>query len=275
MRGKIKEKISKNLLRTYLVLFILFLYLPMFAMFVLSFQGQFGGMSLPMNGVSLYWWKTILLDTKVIGAFGRSFVLGLMVMIVNAILSLMLGMAFRRQFRWSNTIFYTVIAGLMTPGILVSLGLLSFLKVFHIPAHWYTTAFGVHIIWVLPFGFLIMLAVFNRFDKEIEAAASDLGASDRQVFKEVTLPVVSIGILAAGLFGFTLSYDEFARTLLVSGIHNTLPLEIHSRMSTTLKPVVYVLGTASTVVSFIFVGIFILLSQIVAKRRMKRQITAP
>ena len=271
MKKGSKQKISMTLLTVYFILFVLFLYLPMFAMFILSFHGPHGGMTFPMPETSLHWWKTILQDSGVIGSFQRSFTLGLMVMGVTAIFALMLGMAFRQRFKGSTAVFYMVIAGLMTPGILVSVGLISFLRLFHIPAHWYSTAFGVHVIWTLPFGFLIVMAVFNRFNRDLEDAATDLGASDWQVFKEITLPIISVGILAAGLFGFTLSYDEFARTMLVSGFHNTLPLEIHSRMSTTLKPVVYVLGIASTIISFIMIAIFLFVSQRMAKRTMQKQ----
>ena len=83
-------------------------------------------------------------------------------------------------------------------------------------------------VWTLPFGFLVMMAVFNRFDSRLEEAARDMGADEWTVFKEITLPLITPGIVAAGLFGFTLSYDEFARTTLLSGGQNTLPLDINA-----------------------------------------------
>jgi putative spermidine/putrescine transport system permease protein len=271
VKPKTKEKLSSVLLTSYFVVFVIFLYLPMITMFILSFHGKHGGMTLPINDVSLYWWKNIFQDDRIISAFQRSLVLAFVIMIINAVFSLMLGMAFRKRFKGSGAVFYTIIVGLMTPGILVSLGLISIVRLIDVQAHWYSTGLGVHLIWTLPFGFLIMMAVFNRFNKNLEDAAADLGASPWQVFKEVTLPIISVGILAAALFGFTLSYDEFARTLLVSGSYNTLPLEIHSRMSTTLKPVVYVLGTASTLVSLIIIGVFLFVTKKIANRTLKKQ----
>lgn len=271
MRRQTKEKISRRLLIVYFVLFALFLYLPMFTLFILCFQGPHGGVTFPMVGVSLSWWKALVLDAKIIGAFWRSIVLALMVMGVTAFFSLMLGTAFRQRFKGSSIVFYGVMAGLMTPGILVSLGLVSFLRILHISSHWYTSAFGVQVIWTLPFGFLLMMAVFNRFDKNIEEAAADLGATDWRVFKTVTLPIISVGLLGASLFGFTLSYDEFARTLMVTGIQNTLPLEIFSRMSVTVKPVVYVLGMASTLFSFAVIGVFLYVSKKMSERALLKQ----
>jgi len=271
MRGQTKEKISGRLLIVYFVLFAIFLYLPMFTLFILSFQGQHGGITFPLVETSVYWWKNVIQDTEIIGAFLRSIALGGMVMLVTALFSLMLGMAFRQRFKGSGVVFYGVIAGLMTPGILISLGLITFLRSLHVSSSWYTTAFGVHVIWTLPFGFLLMLAVFNRFDKTIEEAAMDLGATDWEVFKWITLPIIAFGILGATLFGFTLSYDEFARTLMVSGIKNTLPLEIFARMSVTVKPVVYVLGSASTVFSFLVIGVFLYVSKKMAERVLAKQ----
>ena len=62
-----------------------------------------------------------------------------------------------------------------------------------------------------------------------------MGASEWTVFKEVTLPLITPGIVAAGLFGFTLSYDEFARTTLLAGEYNTLPLDINASMTQRIR----------------------------------------
>ena len=76
----------------------------------------------------------------------------------------------------------------------------------------YTSALGAHLTWTLPFGLLIMLAVFNRFNPAFEEAASDLGASPWQSFTHVVLPLIAPSLVGVGMFGFTLSWDEIART---------------------------------------------------------------
>ena len=63
-----------------------------------------------------------------------------------------------------------------------------------------------------------------------------MGADEWTVFKEVTLPLITPGVVAAGLFGFTLSYDEFARTTLLAGELNTLPLDINASMTQRMIP---------------------------------------
>jgi ABC-type spermidine/putrescine transport system permease subunit II len=78
---------------------------------------------------------------------------------------------------------------------------------------WYTSAVGAQLSWTLPFGVLVMFAVMSRFDRTWEEAAYDLGASRWQAIRLVVIPILAPGLVAVALFGFTLSYDEFARTL--------------------------------------------------------------
>jgi putative spermidine/putrescine transport system permease protein len=108
--------------------------------------------------------------------------------------------------------------------------------------------------------------VFNRFDHRLEEAARDMGADEWTVFKEITLPLITPGIVAAGLFGFTLSYDEFARTTLLSGATNTLPLDINAAMTQRVQPTIFALGTASTIFSLLMIGLFIVIYTILYRR---------
>ena len=121
----------------------------------------------------------------------------------------------------------------------------------------FTSGLGAQLTWTLPFGLLIMFAVFNRFDKSYEEAARDLGASPWKTFKEVVFPLIAPSIIGIALFGFTLSYDELARSSQVMGAGNTLPLELKGLTTTVTTPVIYALGTVTTFVSFSVIGISI------------------
>lgn len=264
-----RRALVKSGLGAYFGLFLVFVYGPMIAMFILSFQGRRGGTSFPMRGVSLYWWEKLIEPSSVgdlKGALVRSLVLALIVMVVTAIFSTLLAMAFRRPFRGSGALFYTIMAGLMVPGILLSLGLATLCKQLGISTAWWSTGLGVHVVWTLPFGFLVMMAVFNRFDSSLEEAARDMGAGEWTVFREVTLPLILPGIVAAGLFGFTLSYDEFARTTLLAGEYNTLPLDINASMTQRIRPTLFALGTASTLFSLLMIGLFLVVYTVIYRR---------
>lgn len=268
-KQKRKQALGTTLFSGYYGLFLIFIYGPMIAMFILSFQGRRGGTSFPMRGSSFYWWQK-LVEPSVVGdmqgALLRSLILALIVMVITALFSTMLAMAFRKRFFGSNVLFYTVMSGLMVPGILLSLGLATLMREVGIPAAWWSSALGVHVVWTLPFGFLVMMAVFNRFDVSLEEAARDMGADEWTVFKEITFPLILPGIVAAGLFGFTLSYDEFARTTLLAGEFNTLPLDINASMTQRIRPTLFALGTASTIFSLLMIGLFLAIYSILYRR---------
>ena len=268
-KQKRKKALGTTLFSGYYGLFLIFIYGPMIAMFILSFQGRRGGTSFPMRGSSFYWWQK-LIEPSVVGdmqgALLRSLILALIVMVITALFSTMLAMAFRKRFYGSNILFYTVMSGLMVPGILLSLGLATLMREVGIPAAWWSSGLGVHVVWTLPFGFLVMMAVFNRFDVSLEEAARDMGADEWTVFKEITFPLILPGIVAAGLFGFTLSYDEFARTTLLAGEYNTLPLDINASMTQRIRPTLFALGTASTIFSLLMIGLFLMVYSILYRR---------
>ncbi|MBO0128782.1 ABC transporter permease [Agrobacterium sp. OT33] len=241
----------------FFLLFVLFLYGPLSAILILAFQGPNGGLTFPLNGVSLHWFGN-LFEQQAVGDFGgsfrRSFGLGLMVMAVTVIVSLLAGLAFRRKFIGATPLFYLSVASLVVPSIIISLGIGVIFQQLGFEPSWYTSAFGAHLTWTLPFGVLIMLAVFNRFSPSYEEAARDLGASSWQTFAHVVLPMIAPSLIGVGLFGFTLSYDEFARTLMTAGTYNTLPLEIYGMTTNVTTPVLYALGAVTTLFSFLVIA---------------------
>ena len=226
-----------------------------------QFSRATGGLTFPMNGVSLHWFYDLFEEQAVgdiWGSFRRSFALGLVVMVTTVVVSVLGGLAFRKHFRGSSVLFYLAIASLVIPSILISLGVGLIFNQLGLPVHWATSGYGSQLTWTLPFGLLIMFAVFNRFDKSYEEAARDQGASSWQTFAYVVLPMIAPSLLGVALFGFTLSYDEFARTLLTAGSYNTLPLEIFGMTTNVTTPVIFALGTLTTMFSFLVIGIFFL-----------------
>ncbi|HYJ96577.1 MAG TPA: ABC transporter permease subunit [Burkholderiaceae bacterium] len=259
-------------LAAFFAAFVLFLYGPMFAIFVLSFQGPEGGLTFPLRGVSLHWfgklWEGIG-TVDIGGAFARSLALGAVVMVLTVLLALLAGLAYRKKLPGGTALFYVVVASLIMPSIIVSLGIGLMFRLFDsgikaiLEAHWpsaldgygsalgmFTSGLGAQLTWTLPFGLLIMFAVFNRFNPAYEEAARDLGATPWQSLRHVVLPLIGPSLVGIGMFGFTLSWDEIARSSQAMGDLNTLPLELQGLTTTVTTPVIYALGTVTTVVSF-------------------------
>ena len=258
------------LLAAFFALFVLFLYGPTITIVVLSFQGPSGGLTFPMRGVSVHWFGNLFEKQMVgdfAGSFQRSMILGLITMVVTVLVSFSAGLAFRKRFVGSGVVFYLAIASLIVPSILISLGIGLLFRVLDLEAAWYSSAFGAHLTWTLPFGLLIMFAVFNRFDRRYEEAARDLGASAWQTVRHVIVPIVLPSLIGVGLFGFTLSYDEFARSLYTAGTFNTLPLEIYGMTTNVTTPVLYALGTVTTGLSFLVIALALVSTMIVRRRR--------
>ena len=271
MRGERRPR-SFYVLAGVFALFVLFLYGPILAVVLLSFQGPTGGLTFPMRGVSLHWFYDLFQQQAVgdiWGSFARSIRLGGIVMLITVVFSFLAGLAFRRRFWGAGGVFYIAVASLIMPSVVVSLGIGSMFELLGLPRAWYSSALGAHLSWTLPFGLLIMFAVFNRFDPAYEEAARDLGAGPWQTIRYVVLPIVLPSLVGVALFGFTLSYDEIARTSQSVGARNTLPLELQAMQTTATTPVIYALGALTTGLSLAVVLCCLLLVTIMQRRRAR------
>ena len=280
-------------LAAFFALFVLFMYGPMLVIVVLSFQGPEGGLTLPLRGVSLHWFYKLAEGLGVVdigAALRRSLGLGLVVMVLTVVFSVLAGLAFRKKLAGGNALFYMVVASLIMPSIIVSLGIglefrlldtgikqvlerlgmQSALEDYGTALGLYTSALGAHLTWTLPFGLLIMFAIFNRFNPAYEEAARDLGATPWQSFRHVVLPLIAPSVVGIGMFGFTLSWDEIARTSQAIGDANSLPLELQGLTTTVTTPSIYALGTVTMVVSFLVMGLAVGLAWWLARRQQKK-----
>lgn len=274
-------------------LFVLFLYGPVITIFVLSFQGPEGGLTFPMRGASLHWYHALWQGLGVVdigAALRRSLGLGLVVMALTVLLALLAGLAFRKRLVGANLLFYVTVASLIMPSIIVSLGIgLQFrlldglikgalelagatetLETYTTSLGLYTSGLGAHLTWTLPFGLLIMFAVFNRFNPAYEEAAIDLGATPWQTFWHVVLPLIGPSVVGIGMFGFTLSWDEIARSSQAIGDLNTLPLELQGLTTTVTTPAIYALGSVTTAVSLLVVALAIGVASWMGRRARRR-----
>ena len=254
-------------------LYVLALYGPMICIYILSFQDIRGGLVFPMKGRSLHWFVDLFTQVRtgdVKGSFDRSIKLAVIVTVITVVVSFLAGLGFRRRFKGDAVVFYMMIGSLVAPGLVLGLGTGLLFQWLGLNASWYTSALGAQLSWTLPFGVLVMFAVMSRFDDAWEEASRDLGASRWQTIWLVVVPVLAPGLVAVALFGFTLSYDEFARSLQTAGSLNTLPLEIWSMTLNVTSPSLYALGTVTTIVSFVIIGASIGTILFIQKRRGAR-----
>ena len=255
--------------------YVLALYGPMFCIYILSFQDVRGGLVFPMKGRSLHWFIDLFTQVRtgdVKGSFDRSIKLAVIVTIITVVISFLAGIGFRRRFKGDSIVFYMMIGSLVAPGLVLGLGTGLLFQALGLSPAWYSSALGAQLSWTLPFGVLVMFAVMSRFNNAWDEAARDLGASRWQAIRLVMIPVLAPGLVAVALFGFTLSYDEFARTLQTAGSLNTLPLEIWSMTLNVTSPSLYALGTVTTIVSFVVIGVSLGSIVLIQKKRGAQKI---
>ncbi len=269
----------KLFLAGFTILFVLFLYGPFIVMGILSFQqGPEGGPQFPIIEWSTYWYRHVfgitppsrIAPLPIGEALVRSLSLAFATMITSTVLGVLTAQAFRRRFRGSSIIFYSVILGMIVPGVLLGLGMALLADQVGIDRNWWSTAFFLHVVYTYPFAFLVMLAIFNRFDDAIEEASLSLGVSPSKTFRKVTFPVIFPGVLSAMLFAFTLSYDEFPRTLFTGGSDVTMPLAIYGTFAVEIHPNLFAFGVLSTLFSFSLLAIYGILLTVSVRRQRDR-----
>jgi putative spermidine/putrescine transport system permease protein len=265
----------KPALAVYVSLFLVFLYGPFLVLAILSFQtGPNGGPQFPIIEWSTYWYRDIfgltppsrIAPLPIRDSLIRSLLLAMMTMVVSTLLGVMSAQAFRSHFKGSGVIFYLIVLGMMVPGVLVGLGLALVANILGIDRTWWGTAFVLHVVYTFPFAFLVMLAIFNRFDASVEEASWSLGVSPIRTFQKVTFPLIFPGVLSAMLFAFTLSYDEFSRTLFSSGPDLTLPLAIYGTFSIEIHPNIFAFGVLTTLFSFALLAVYAILMTLSVRR---------
>jgi putative spermidine/putrescine transport system permease protein len=208
-----------------------------------------------------------------VSASGRqSLWLSLVAGVLVAVFGFSLSMAFRRRWRLKGDVvaFFILMLALMTPAFLVGLGNQLLWKFMGFTPNLWYTALGANVIWGIPFSFLVMLAVWNRYDRHVEEAARDLGANGPTTFREVTLPLVWTGIFGSFLFGFTLTWNDFDRTILLQSGYEAQPLPILIGtwpQSRPILPNLYALGAGTTAVTLAIIAVVLIAGTVRLRKR--------
>jgi ABC-type spermidine/putrescine transport system permease subunit II len=205
--------------------------------------------TLPWQGFTLAWYGKVFRDPALLAAFRNSVLLGAATAGIAAGLALLLALGFRRPFPGKNVVFNLLLLPILIPGIVLGVGLLSVMGLLGLSLSLWTSVLAVHVIYTLPYAFLALYTRLHKFDRSLEEASMDLGATGWQTFWRVVFPLVRPGILGAMLFAFTLSFDEFVRTFFLIGNEATLPVQIFSMLFHYLSPEVNALAVMILAIS--------------------------
>lgn len=236
------------LLRGYAASFYLFLYAPIGLLIALSFNDS-QVMGFPFRGVTLKWYSEVFTDGRLLASIGNSFAVGLVAAAIATGLALLAALGLRHSFPGRDAVIPLMLVPIITPGIVSGVLLYVFFGVTGIPYGLWTAVLAAHVTWVLPFAFLTIYPRLHRFDRSLEEAAMDLGATPAIVFRRVVLPLIRPGIIATLLFSFTLSFDEFIRTLFVAGPERTTPVYLWLLIVEQMAPFLPAVGVVIMLIS--------------------------
>jgi ABC-type spermidine/putrescine transport system permease subunit II len=235
--------VTRWTLRVWFVALVVFLYLPIAFMIIFSFdEGATPG--LPVTGFTLRWYEAMLGNRQLLRAV-LSTIVGTMAAFVVV----------RGGIRYPSATRIAFTLPIMVPGVLIGVSLLIFFaRAADVPLSLATVTAGQLVVTV-PFVLLIVASRLQGFDRKLEWAAADLGASPRQAIRHIVLPLIAPAILAGALISVTLSIDEFVITWFTVGNQPTLPTYIYTRVKFGVTPEVNAVATVMLVATLLIFGI--------------------
>lgn len=255
-RVDVSDRNSHRALKGWMFFILFFLYAPVIIVVILSFTPR-EVPSFPLDGFSLRWYAVLIppnQDEALVSAFFTSLKIGIISAIGAGVVGTVAALGLvRHEFssRWLdsdllNTIFITPI---VVPWIVTGIAVLVLYNIIGIEGTFLSVVIG-HILIALPFVILVVSSSLYGFDRSLEEAAKNLGANNLRAFYEVTLPIISPGIIAGMLFAFTISFDNFTQTFFWAGNNTqTLPLVIYGKIRFGIDPSVNSIGTIIVVFS--------------------------
>jgi spermidine/putrescine transport system permease protein len=248
-------------LGAYAALTLFFLHAPLLVLIVFSFNS---GRFTVWEGFSLRWYHAAIADTQLSEGLLNSFIIAVAASVLSTIIGTLAAYGmWRRSAPWLSSALYV---SLITPEIVTGVSLLALFqwvfRFLHLRLG-IVTVIIAHVAFSIAYVTIVVSARLRTCDRALEEAAMDLGASEWNAFRRVTLPLLAPAIAAAALLALVVSFDDYVITSLVAGVDSeTLPMVVYGMARRGISPVLNAVS-AFVVVAF---GALTLLSQ-----RLQRQ----
>lgn len=237
-----KNKKLSSLKFLYIFLIFMFLYIPIMVLIAFSFNES--KLNVVWTGFTFKWYQSLLHNTGILEAVQNSFIIA----IISTILSVMIGTLaaigmYRYKFKGKRIVDSILYVPLVIPEIVMGISLLAFFSIAKIPLGKVSLIIA-HVTFSIAYVVAVVKTRLDGFDKSVEEAAMDLGATPLQTFFHVTLPIIMPGVIAGGLLAFTLSLDDVIISFFVAGPSSvTLPLKVFSMVKFGVTPEINALST--------------------------------
>ena len=256
------KKILKGL---YIAVILLFLYLPIGVLMVLSFN-ESKSMSI-WTGFSTRWYEEMFSNEMILDAVWNTFTIAICAAAVSTVIGVLacLGIS-RMRSRSQKVIMAFNNIPLLNADIVTGISLMMTFLVFGISLSWGTVLLS-HITFCIPYVILSVMPKIKQLSPNMYEAALDLGATPAYAFRKVILPDLMPGITSGFLLAFTMSVDDFVVTHFTRGAGiNTISTLIYSQVKVGIRPTLFALST----VIFVIVLVVLVISNVVQNRKGAR-----
>jgi len=259
--------LREHALNLYAALAVAYMLIPIAVIIVFSFNDPAGKFNYTWQGFTFEHWGDALGVPELTHALKLSLELAALATIISTILGTMIALALvRYEFFGRRTTNFLIVIPMTTPEVVMGAALLSMFLVFFGPS---ILGFGslliAHVMFCISFVVIVVRSRLIGFDRSLEEAAQDLGATSLETFRLITLPLLMPGIIGAALLAFALSIDDFVISNFNAGPTETFPLYIFGASQRTIPPEVYVIATMLFAVSIVAM-VFTVLQQRRAER---------
>ena len=246
----IKKKFNFSLL--YICLVLLFIYLPVIVVVLLSFNSSKYDVS--WSGFTLDWYIKLFNNRLLIDALKNSILIALYSSLLSAVIGTIGAVGLVRwDFKAKGILENLTILPIMIPEIILGMVFLAFFSFLNLPFGM-TTIVISHMSFCIPYVFLVVKSRLIGLDKSIGEAARDLGASEKRMFVDITIPLITPAIISGTLLAFTMSFDDVVLSFFTTGAEtNTLPLKIYSQLKFGVTPEINALCTLILIVTFLLI----------------------
>ena len=246
------ERHGMKIWKGFVGFFILYVLLPPLLLVTISFDPS-GVVRMP-TGFSLQWYEVMINDQALQGAIFKSIILAFLTTLLATFLALMAALGFRKT-KYKTLVIAVLILPIFLPGIIQGFSLSIVLSQFFGVDRNFLTELAGHVMWALPFAFLVVLTSMSAVSREWVLAALDLGANPWRAFKDIEYPIIKPGITSAAIFSFVLSFNEFSRTFYLYGTGETLPIYVWNRIFVATSPQTFAISALTVILSLTLVGL--------------------
>lgn len=247
------KKVSKAAV-VFLAVITVLNYLPIILTVVYSFNKS--KLSSVWEGFSLDWYKMLLGDGDIKKALLNSIILAFLACLLALIIGVSAALAMRgKKLFFDDFISNFASLPIMIPEIILGMVFMAIFSYMNLPFGFVTMTIA-HASFCVPYVFLIVRARLMGMDLSLEEAARDLGASELETFRDVTLPYILPGIASGLLLSFAMSFDDVVISIFTTGPSvNTLAIKIYTKMKTGITPEINALATVILVITVLIIFI--------------------